>query len=216
MRRRPFSATRKAGVTLGLGYNRTVPSGNDEASRAYSLGRTWHGDARRSDDDISECSSAETHAVASSSRRNPCGGLTPMGVHAIDGMIDLCGDIDQVFCQSFRRVVEIDADDTTSVLVSDERWHVGLSGNYHGHGTGLQLSGFRIKRLGTSGWHDARGGRVVGRKTNALVRHLQVPADKGARGSLASGDPGCDAGGIGIVCKSSRRAGRRFPFRSSR
>jgi predicted dehydrogenase len=39
-----------------------------------------------------------------------------MGVHAIDGMIDLCGPIDHVYCQSFRRVVEIDADDTTSVL----------------------------------------------------------------------------------------------------
>ena len=26
----------------------------------------------------------------------PCGGLAPMGVHAIDGMIDLCGEIVQV------------------------------------------------------------------------------------------------------------------------
>jgi predicted dehydrogenase len=47
----------------------------------------------------------------------PCGGLTPMGVHAIDGMIDLCGPISQVYCQSFRRVVEVDSDDTTSVLL---------------------------------------------------------------------------------------------------
>ena len=39
-----------------------------------------------------------------------------MGVHAIDGFIDLCGEVDQVYCQSFRRVVEVDADDTTSIL----------------------------------------------------------------------------------------------------
>jgi hypothetical protein len=39
-----------------------------------------------------------------------------MGVHAVDGMIDLCGEIDHVFAQSFRRVVEVDSDDTTSIL----------------------------------------------------------------------------------------------------
>ena len=38
-----------------------------------------------------------------------------MGVHAVDGMIDLCGAIDHVFCQSFRRVVAIDATETAGV-----------------------------------------------------------------------------------------------------
>jgi predicted dehydrogenase len=55
----------------------------------------------------------------------PCGGLTPMGVHAIDGFIDLCGEIDEVYAQSFRRVVEVDADDTTSILF---RMKEGMSG----------------------------------------------------------------------------------------
>src|SRR5881409_1736442 len=55
----------------------------------------------------------------------PCGGLTPMGVHAVDGMIDLCGPIDHVYCQSFRRVVEVDSDDTTSILF---RMKDGMSG----------------------------------------------------------------------------------------
>ena len=48
-----------------------------------------------------------------------------MGVHAVDGMIDLCGPIKEVYCQSFRRVVEIDADDTTSILF---RMKEGMSG----------------------------------------------------------------------------------------
>ena len=39
-----------------------------------------------------------------------------MGVHAIDGMIDLCGPITKAYCQSFRQAVEIDSDDTTSIL----------------------------------------------------------------------------------------------------
>ena len=57
----------------------------------------------------------------------PCGGLTPMGVHAIDGMIDLCGPIDHVFCQSFRRVVAVDSRRHDVDAVPDEGRHVGLS-----------------------------------------------------------------------------------------
>ena len=48
-----------------------------------------------------------------------------MGVHAIDGMIDLCGEIDQVYAQSFRRAIKVEADDTTSILF---RMKEGMSG----------------------------------------------------------------------------------------
>jgi predicted dehydrogenase len=48
-----------------------------------------------------------------------------MGVHAIDGFIDLCGEIDEVYAQSFRRAVEVEADDTTSILF---RMKEGMSG----------------------------------------------------------------------------------------
>jgi predicted dehydrogenase len=46
----------------------------------------------------------------------PLGGLFPMGVHAIDGFIDLLGEIDHVFAQSVRRAVPSDNDDTTTIL----------------------------------------------------------------------------------------------------
>ena len=49
----------------------------------------------------------------------------PMGVHAIDGMIDLCGPIDHAFAQSVRRAAPIDAEDTTSILV---RMKEGMTG----------------------------------------------------------------------------------------
>jgi predicted dehydrogenase len=64
-------------------------------------------------------------AWRASREETPCGGLTPMGVHAVDAMIDLCGPIDEVYCQSFRRAVTIDADDTTSILF---RMKEGMSG----------------------------------------------------------------------------------------
>src|SRR6185295_8957519 len=82
----------------------------------------------------------------------PCGGLTPMGVHAVDGMIDLCGPIAQVFCQSFRRVVAVDADDTTSILF---RMQDGMSG-YLGTMTATG-PGFSLQVFGSKGWVRLEG-----------------------------------------------------------
>ena len=69
-----------------------------------------------------------------------------MGVHAVDGMIDLCGPIDHVYCQSFRRVVEIDCDDTTSMLF---RMRDGMSG-YLGTMTATG-PGFSFQVFGSAG-----------------------------------------------------------------
>ena len=75
-----------------------------------------------------------------------------MGVHAIDGMIDLCGPIDHVYCQSFRRAVPIDADDTTSILL---RMKEGMSG-YLGTMTATG-PGFSFQVFGSKGWVRLEG-----------------------------------------------------------
>ena len=75
-----------------------------------------------------------------------------MGVHAIDGMIDLCGPIDTVFCQSFRRVVAVDSDDTTSMLF---RMKAGMSG-YLGTMTATG-PGFSFQVFGSKGWVRLEG-----------------------------------------------------------
>ncbi len=82
----------------------------------------------------------------------PLGGLMPMGVHAIDGMIDLCGPIDHVFAQSFRRAAPIDADDTTSILL---RMKEGMSG-YLGTMT-TTGPGFSFQVFGSKGWLRLEG-----------------------------------------------------------
>jgi predicted dehydrogenase len=76
----------------------------------------------------------------------------PMGVHAIDGMIDLCGPIDHVFAQSFRRAATIDADDTTSILL---RMKDGMSG-YLGTMT-TTGPGFSFQVFGSKGWLRLEG-----------------------------------------------------------
>ena len=93
----------------------------------------------------------------------PCGALTPMGVHAIDGMIDLCGPIRAGLLPELpargagrQRRHDVDA-------VPDEGRDVGLSRHDDGDGPGLQLPGVRVEGLGAARRHDARGGRLARR-----------------------------------------------------
>jgi len=119
-----IAAVQQAGVTLGLGYNRRFhPSWLDLKRRiqAGELGTILHAECTMSGPNGL---SASTDAWRSQRREAPGGGLMPMGVHAIDGLIDLFGDIEQVYCQSFRRAVPNDNDDTTSVLF---RMKAGMS-----------------------------------------------------------------------------------------
>jgi predicted dehydrogenase len=139
-------AARKAGITLGLGYNRRFhPEMTKlrERIRSGGLGTILHVEATMT---FPNGLFLKPDAWRADRHETPCGALTPMGVHAIDGMIDLCGPIDHVYCQSFRRVVEVDSDDTTSMLF---RMKVGMSG-YLGTMTATG-PGFSFQVFGSKG-----------------------------------------------------------------
>ncbi|MBO0750827.1 MAG: Gfo/Idh/MocA family oxidoreductase [Bradyrhizobiaceae bacterium] len=146
------AAVQKAGVTLGLGYNRRFhPEMGKLRERIKSgeLGTILHVEATMTFPNALFLQPAHWRAQRD---ETPCGGLTPMGVHAVDGMIDLCGEIDQVYCQSFRRAVEIDSDDTTSMLF---RMKGGMSG-YLGTMTATG-PGFSFQVFGSRGWVRLEG-----------------------------------------------------------
>ena len=138
------AAVQKAGVTLGLGYNRRFhPSWIDLKRRIQSgeLGTILHAECTMSGPNGLTAASA---AWRSQSQEAPCGGLIPMGVHAIDGFIDLFGDVDHVYAQSFRRAVPNDNDDTTSILF---RMKAGMSAYL---GTMMATAGtFRLQVYGS-------------------------------------------------------------------
>jgi predicted dehydrogenase len=139
-------ATRKAGVTLGLGYNRRFhPEMTKlrERIRSGQLGTILHTEATMT---FPNALFLGPDAWRAHREETPAGGLTPMGVHAVDAMIDLCGPIDEVYCQSFRRAVEIDSDDTTSMLF---RMKDGMSG-YLGTMTATG-PGFSFQVFGSAG-----------------------------------------------------------------
>src|SRR5437879_6476094 len=145
-------AVRKAGVALGLGYNRRFHPEMvklRDRIRSGKLGTLMHVEATMTFANALLLKPTQWRASRS---ETPCGGLTPMGVHAIDGMIDLCGPVDHVYCQSFRRAVEIDSDDTTSILL---RMKEGMSG-YLGTLTATG-PGFSFQVFGSKGWVRLEG-----------------------------------------------------------
>jgi predicted dehydrogenase len=146
------AATQAAGVTLGLGYNRRFHPEMGKLRdkiRSGGLGTVLHIEATMT---FPNALALQADAWRAQRDETPAGGLTPMGVHAIDGMIDLCGEIDTVYCQSFRRVVAVDSDDTTSMLF---RMKEGMSG-YLGTMTATG-PGFSFQVFGSKGWVRLEG-----------------------------------------------------------
>jgi predicted dehydrogenase len=145
-------AVEKARVTLGLGYNRRWhPEMTKLRAQIDSgeLGVILHVEATMT---FPNALFLKPDQWRANKNETPCGGLTPMGVHAVDGMIDLCGPISEVYCQSFRRVVEVDADDTTSILF---RMQEGMSG-YLGTMTATG-GGFSFQVYGSKGYVRLEG-----------------------------------------------------------
>ena len=139
------AATQQAGVTLGLGYNRRFhPEMTKlrEQVRSGALGTILHIEATMT---FPNALALQADAWRAQRDETPAGGLTPMGVHAIDGMIDLCGPIDTVYCQSFRRVVAVDSDDTTSMLFRMQDGMSGYLGTMTATGPGFSFHVFGSK-----------------------------------------------------------------------
>jgi predicted dehydrogenase len=146
------AAAQKAKVTLAVGYNRRIHPEMitlRDMIRSGELGTVLHVEATMTFPNALFINPSHWRADKS---ETPLGGLMPMGVHAVDGIIDLCGPIDHVFAQSFRRAAPIDADDTTSILF---RMKGGMSG-YLGTMT-TTGPGFSFQVFGSKGWLRLEG-----------------------------------------------------------
>ncbi|HUF74247.1 MAG TPA: Gfo/Idh/MocA family oxidoreductase [Gammaproteobacteria bacterium] len=149
---RAVEATTKAGVALAVDYNRRLhPEMTRLRERIDSgdLGVILHVESTMT---FPNALMLKPDAWRANRDETPCGGLAPLGVHAVDGMIDLCGPIDEVYCQSFHRAVAIDADDTTSILF---RMKEGMSG-YLGTMTATG-GGFNFQVYGSKGFVKLEG-----------------------------------------------------------
>jgi predicted dehydrogenase len=147
-----IEAVRKAGRTVGVGYNRRFHPEMiklRERMKSGDLGVIQHLECTMTFPNALFLPPTAWRLMASEA---PCGGLAPMGVHAVDAMIDLCGEFDCVHCQSFARVLKGEVDDTTSMLF---RMKAGMSA-YLGTMT-TTGPGFSIQVFGSKGWLRLEG-----------------------------------------------------------
>jgi predicted dehydrogenase len=144
---RAVKAVQKKGITLGLGYNRRLhPTMTDlrERIRSGALGTILHAEGTMSSPNALLLKPEHWRA---NPEETPCGGLTPMGVHFVDALIDNFGEVEDVYCMSMRRAVQIPTDDTTSVLF---RMKDGMSAYLS---TMMATGGcFRLQVYGSQGW----------------------------------------------------------------
>jgi predicted dehydrogenase len=110
------AAARKAGVVLAVGYQRRFNPSHLDLKARISGGKLGT---------IVHCAAEATGSGAlfmpkvtwrTDPQQTPAGAMTPVGVHVLDGMIDLFGEIEEIYCLNLRRGGG-PVDDTTSVLL---------------------------------------------------------------------------------------------------
>jgi len=143
--RQAIAATRKAGVSLGVGFNRRFhPSMNELRSRirdgglgaitGFLIEHTAPGGANIRPDEW-----------RANGEETPAGAMTGIGIHIVDAMIDLFGPISEVHCIATRRVAPL-VDDTTAVLV---KFKSGLSGMFYA--SFVTVPNYRVAVYGEKG-----------------------------------------------------------------
>jgi predicted dehydrogenase len=143
--RQAIDAVRKANVVLAVGFNRRFhPSMNELRTRirdgrlgaitGFLFEQTAPGGANMRPDEW-----------RANQEETPAGAMTGIGIHMVDGMIDLFGPIAEVYCVATRRVASL-ADDTTAVLV---KFKSGLTGVFYA--SFVTVPNYRLAVYGANG-----------------------------------------------------------------
>ena len=144
------AACRKAGVAIGLGHNKRFCDNTIELKRmieAGELGTLMHVETNFS------ANLAPTAATWRDSRaESPAGGMTSLGIHSLDCLIHLCGDIAEVDARSKHRALPFDIDDTTCMLFDFAN---GMTGYLGTMAAGGRM--WHVRVFGSEGWAELRG-----------------------------------------------------------
>jgi predicted dehydrogenase len=146
-----IAAAERAGVVLAVGFNRRFHPSMGLLRRAVKEKRLGT---------IATISAEQTalHGLAmtqdawrAQEDESPAGAMTAIGVHLVDGMIDLLGRVDSVYCRVARRAVAF-SDDTTDILLSFAN---GASG--HIFCSAAATPHYRMAVYGTEGFAEIIG-----------------------------------------------------------
>jgi predicted dehydrogenase len=170
---RAIDAATAAGVVLAVGYNRRFhPSMRELRTRAR------RGDFGAVGSIVAELTATTAFYRAADSwrvdpREEPAGAMTGIGVHLVDGMIDVLGmRVVEVYCTSRQRA-SVHGEDTTSLMLSFESGVTGLA-----FCSLAAARNFRFALYGAKGFAE-----VV---TPTMARFRFIPAVEGRASHLAS------------------------------
>lgn len=145
-----IAAAARAGIVLGVGFNRRFHPSMALLKQAVRdrLGTvvTLSGEQT-----ATHGLSLTTDAWRAQTTESPGGAMTAIGVHLIDGMIDLNGPIEEVYARVSRRAAKA-ADDTTDILL---RFRNGASG--HVFCSTAATPNYRMAAYGTGGFAEILG-----------------------------------------------------------
>ncbi len=183
------AACREAGVAIGIGHNKRFCDNTIELKRmieAGELGTLLHVEANFSADMASMAATWRDSRAES-----PAGGMTSLGIHALDCMIHLGGRIAEVDARSKHRALPFDIDDTTCMLFDFDN---GMTGYLGTMAAGGRLWHMRV--FGSHGWAELRGMETLV-KTSAGGSHevieyapeTSIQAELEAFAAAAEGGP---------------------------
>jgi predicted dehydrogenase len=148
---RAAAAADAAGVVLAVGFNRRFHPSMRLLRQAIRSGRLGTLVTISAEQTALHGISMAVDAWRARPEEAPAGAMTAIGVHLVDGMIDLFGPIQSVYAQVARRAAPL-ADDTTDVLL---RFANGASG--HIFCSTAATSHYRMAVYGTEGFAEILG-----------------------------------------------------------
>jgi predicted dehydrogenase len=138
-------ACAESGVTLGVGYNWRFQPALQEIKRMLEdgrLGKLLHVEGNFNGPSAYRFPKGHWRHDRDEA---PAGGMTGRGVHVVDAMLYLAGQIDSVTAQSFRLAQDFGVDDTTSMLFRFRNGATGYLGTVIATAEGWRMQVFGSK-----------------------------------------------------------------------
>ena len=169
--RSALQACDRAGVALGVGFNRRFHPSMGHLRQAIRSGRLGTIVTVSAEQTALHGLALTAEAWRAQPSEAPGGAMTAIGVHLIDGMIDLQGRIQEVYCRVSRRAA-VHADDTTDILL---RFANGASG--HVFCSTTATPNYRMAVYGTGGFAEVLG--------HPMITYRLIPAVDGQHRTTA-------------------------------
>lgn len=146
-----IQAAEKAEIVLAVGFNRRFHPSMGLLRQAVAEGQLGTPVTVSAEQTALHALDLHADAWRAQPEESPAGAMTAIGVHLVDGMIDLLGPIHQVYAQVARRAAP-HSDDTTDILL---RFENGASG--HIFCSAAATPNYRMAVYGTQGFAEILG-----------------------------------------------------------